>query len=427
MTVLCCSLRIMARLRIEPRLPEYRPGALPAELQLSSNCGLRTLEDGGGPWGEDDNVSLGIGGYNKGYSYGIPAELPPGGEEHVDYHVESAPARADAEDAEMADARRRFESHDSDESPHPYFETVILAARNQSRDELVPEHLSTLAEAAAEDWEDFASVVGADRLRVPPSAAVNDTFIHRTKIWLVKAQIEEDLKHALCTERGSPTPPAGPSYTGPHLHHGNQDAPGPSRCSEPISISSTGTKISGFTESSPTPAPRTRPAPGSALDLDTPPPGDGVGWSVMGGRCGRSFASIAAAASRPAPSSPAPPTLLPTAAAAASGFLMKPQLDSLTCEQVINAFNARFSPKLGLCVPKDRAVAVFLDRASRPAPASAPAPRPVTKTEFTLVYDTRAGDLSAPSGHRGDVASYVRAIQKHVKDAGTKQAELIGG
>jgi len=94
---------------------------------------------------------------------------------------------------------------------------------------------------------------------------------------------------------------------------------------------------------------------------------------------------------------------------------------------VINAFNARFTPKLGLRVPKDRAIAAFLDRASRPAPGPAPPPRPITKTEFTLVYDTCAGDLSTPSGRRGDATSYVCAIQKHVKDAGTKQAELIGG
>ena len=112
--------------------------------------------------------------------------------------------------------------------------------------------------------------------------------------------------------------------------------------------------------------------------------------------------------------------------AATHGFLTKPQLDSLTCEQVVNAYNARFSPKLGLHVPKDCAVAAFLDKASRPAPSPAPAPRPINKTEFTLIYDTHAGDLSAPSGRHGDAASYVRAIQKHVKDAGTKQAELIG-
>jgi len=387
---------------------------------------LRTLEDGGGTWGDDNNVSLGIGGYDKGYGYDIPSELPPGGEEHVDYHVESAPSRAATEDAEMADARRRFESHDGNEDPHPYFEMVILAARNQSCNEIDPAHLSTLADVASEDWDDFTSVVGADRLRVPPSAAINDTFVHRTKIWLVKAQIEDDLKRALCAERGSPAPPAGPSYTGPHLRPVDPSVSAPARLSEPISISSAGTKISGFTESSPTPAPRTRPVR-SALDLDTPPPGDGVGWSVMGGKQGRSFASIAAAAvARPA-APPALPTLPPSLSAATSGFLTKPQLDSLTCEQVINAFNARFSPKLSLRVPKDRAVAAFLDRASRPAPGPLLAPCPITKTEFTLVYDTRAGDLSAPSGRRGDAASYIRAIQKHVKDAGTKQAELIGG
>jgi len=68
-----------------------------------------------------------------------------------------------------------------------------------------------------------------------------------------------------------------------------------------------------------------------------------------------------------------------------------------------------------------------MDKASRPAPVPPPAPKPILKMEFTLVYDTYAGDLSAPSGRRGDAASYVHTIQKHVKDAGTKQAELISG
>ena len=44
-----------------------------------------------------------------------------------------------------------------------------------------------------------------------------------------------------------------------------------------------------------------------------------------------------------------------------------------------------------------------------------------------LVYDSRAGDLSGPSGRRGDAASYVQAIQQHIRTAGTKQAEVIGG
>ena len=390
---------------------------------------LRAVEEGTA-WDNDDNASLGLGGYDKGYDYDIPTELPPGGEERVDYHVASAPSRADMEDAEMADARRRFESHDGNEDPHPYFDMVILAARNQSRHEIDPAHLATLADVAAEDWDDFCSVTQADRLRIPPIPIVNDAFVARTRMWLVKAQLEDDLKRALRSDRGSPVSPGGPSFTGPNLQAARQPSQpqpdAPARLSEPVSVSSDNTKISGFTESSPTPTP-TQPRPvRSALDLDTPPPGDGVGWMVMGGKRGRSFASIAAASARPsAPSAPA--ALPPSATTAAHGFLTKPQLDSLTRVQVVHAYNARFSPKLSPRTPKERAVAAFLDKASRPAPSSTPAPRPITKTEFTLVYDTRAGDLSAPSGRRGDAASFVRAIQKHVKDAGTKQAELIGG
>lgn len=48
-----------------------------------------------------------------------------------------------------------------------------------------------------------------------------------------------------------------------------------------------------------------------------------------------------------------------------------------------------------------------------------PAPKPITKSEFTLVYDTCTGDLSAPSGRRRDAASFVRAVQEHVRRAGT--------
>ena len=344
----------------------------------------------------------------------------------MDYHVASTPSCANAEDAEMEDARRRFESHDDDEDPHPFFKTVIMTARNQAHHKMDPAQLATLAALAAEDWDDFCSKMHIDRLRIPPVPLVTDAFVTHTHINLVQAQMESDLSCHLCADCGSSVSPDGPSYMGPHLSTTHDDPvalPRPSHLSEPISISSDGSKISGFTETSP--APHTRPA-GPALDLDTPPPGDGVGWSVMGGKCVRSFASIAAA--RPAARPTAPPTLPPSAVQAAHGFLMKPQLDSLTRAQVVSAYNARFSPKLPACVSKDNAVVSFLEKASRPAASVAPlAPKPIMKTEFTLVYDSRAGDLSAPSGRRGDAASYVRAIQKYVKDAGTKQAELIGG
>ena len=32
------------------------------------------------------------------------------------------------------------------------------------------------------------------------------------------------------------------------------------------------------------------------------------------------------------------------------------------------------------------------------------------KSEFTLVYDTRTGNLSTPSGCHGDTASFVQAV-----------------
>jgi len=388
---------------------------------------LRAVEDTQN-WapGDDDGFPEGFDPATHGYDYGLPApRADAGGEEHVDYHVESAPSRAAAEDADMEDARRRFESHDDNEDSHPFFEMAIMTARNQARHEMDPAHLSTLAALAAEDWEDFCSKMHIDRLCVPPVPLVADAFVTRTRVNLVQAQMESDLSRNLRADRGSSVSPDGPSYTGPYLSTSRDDPvalPRPSRLSEPVSISSDGSKISGFTETSP--APHTRPA-GSALDLDTPPPGDGVGWSVMGGKRGRSFASIAAA--RPNARPAAPSTLPPSAAQAAHSFLTKPQLDSLSRAQVVSAYNARFTPKLPARVSKDNAVAAFLDKASRPAPAPAPSPKPISKTEYTLVYDTRAGDLSAPSGHRGDAASYVHAIQKHVKDAGTKQAELIGG
>ena len=377
------------------------------------------------PWGGDD-VSLGIGGYDKGYNYGIPTTMPSGGEEHVDYHVASAPSRAVAEDEELAAAQRQFRNHDDNEDPHLFFEETIMAARNQARSEIDPAQLATLASLAAKDWDDFCSRLFIDRLALPPPPFIREAYVTHTHVNLVKAQMEDDLARAI---RGDSAPLSGLSFTGPYLSTTRDNPlalPRPSRLSEPLSISSDGSKVSGFTESSPTPAvPISRPRQ-AALDLDTPPPpGDGAGWTVMGGKCGRSFASIAASASqKPTPSAvPLPPS----AVAAAHGFLTRPQLDSLTRAQVINAYNARFTPKLGPRVPKERTVIAFLNKASRPVPSPTPSPCPVTKTEFTLVYDTCAGDLSAPSGHRGDAASYVREIQKHVRAAGTKQAELIGG
>jgi len=141
---------------------------------------------------------------------------------------------------------------------------------------------------------------------------------------------------------------------------------------------------------------------------------------------GCSFAAIAVA--KPAgPIAGASPMLPPSATQAAHGFLTKLQLDSLTHAQVINVFNARFTPKLGLKVPKDNVVAAFLDKSSCLPPVAPTTPKLITKAEYTLVYDSWAGNLTAPSGQHSDAASYVHSIQAHVRNTGTRQAELIGG
>jgi len=311
------------------------------------------------------------------HGYDIPTHrAQAGGEEHVDdYHTVSAPSCANAKDAKMEDACKRFESHNDNEDPHLYFKVVVLNACNQPRNEFDPAHLAALADIVVADWDDFCSSMFLDCLQVPPIPVVGDAFITCMCMLLVKLQLEDDLRRALhVDDLGHPVSPTGPSFTGPFLTASKGDAgpdmttDPPTHLSKPISILSDRTKISRFTKSSPS---RTRPI-GSALDLDTPPPGDGPSWKLMGGKHGQSFASIAA--SHPnAPATPA--TLPPSAAAAAHSFLTKPQLDSLTQEQVIGAYNARFTLKLGLRVPKECAVTAFLDKASHPTPTPPPCPQ----------------------------------------------------
>jgi len=99
----------------------------------------------------------------------------------------------------------------------------------------------------------------------------------------------------------------------------------------------------------------------------------------------------------------------------------------MTKAQVINAFNARFTPKLGIRQhSKEGAIAAYLDKASRPTPATStpPALKPTTKPEFALVYDTCTGDLSAPSGRRRTCQDIER---KRWSDGDTPSGDCRGG
>ena len=299
---------------------------------------------------------------------------------------------------------------------HPYFEGLTRQAYGipPTQIDLEDRH-ATFNRDLVDLWDEFcdrANLRGDDRL-VPPLPAHHNVFID-----LVNNRVQQD--RAIATLRESTTPSLAPGPVSVLRAPSHMRA-----TSDPISISSDGSKASNFTTTLVAPAPR---HVSGVLDLDTPPPGDGHGWTVAGSKKGRSFTQIAASASRrPAPTTTAT-VLPPSTAQAAHGFLTKPQLDSLTKDQVIAAFNAHFTPRLNSRrVSKDQAVATFLNHASRPAPSAPPPPRPMHKTEFTLVYDSRAGDLSGPSGRQGDAASYVRSIQHHIQAAGTKQAKVIGG
>ena len=297
---------------------------------------------------------------------------------------------------------------DNREEPHVWFEYLTREAFKIPHTVVsLDGYHVTFTRQLVDLWEQFCDDANLSDCLVPPLDEHWDIFVT-----IVNNQVRRD--RAIAALRGEV-----PRFSPPiDLAHRRAQ-------SDPISISSDSSKISGFTETSV--APPMRHITG-VLDLDTPPPGDGHGWTVAGGKKGRSFAQIAASsARRPTPTTAAAP-LAPTVAQAAHGFLTKLQLNSLTKDQVIAAYNARFMPRLNSCrTSKDQAVVAFLEHASRPALSAPPPPRPVHKTEFTLVFDTRAGDLAGPSGHRGDAASYVRSIQQHVRNAGTKQAEVIGG
>jgi len=129
------------------------------------------------------------------HSYDIPTvKAYTRGEERVDdYHTVSTSSHADTKDAEMEDAHKCFESHNSNKDPHLFFKVVVLNARNQLHYKFNPAHLATLADMVTADWDDFCSSMFLDCLRVPPIPVIGKAFITRTHMLLVKLQLEDDL------------------------------------------------------------------------------------------------------------------------------------------------------------------------------------------------------------------------------------------
>jgi len=214
---------------------------------------LRTVEETQN-WSPDDEMPED---YDpKTHGYAIPTVKPElGDEEHVDYHVVSALSQAADKDAEMEEARAAYAEQDQDD--HPYFETVILRAHSETRNQMDPDKLKALTSGAAEAWEDFCFRLSIPRLVLPPSAIADEAFIKSTCIYLAQAQLKDKFTRAARAAHGS-TISTAPGYTGPNLPSSLH--PTRTCASEPISISldattASGSKISGFTESSPpTPA-----------------------------------------------------------------------------------------------------------------------------------------------------------------------------
>ena len=163
-------------------------------------------------------------------------------------------------------------------------------------------------------------------------------------------------------------------------------------------------------------------------DKNTPPPTASAPWTVVGGKNGRSYAGIAAKSTPPCPT---PPPQTPSLRQAQGGTITLEQLQAMTKNQVINAFNLRFTPHIATHHhSKKGVIAAYMDRASRPVTeAKSPTPpKPIQKTEYTLIRDPCAGSIAGLSGRCSDAADLVRTIQRHIAQSGAPSpAQVIGG
>jgi len=144
-------------------------------------------------------------------------------EEHVDYHVASALSWAEEEDTEMDDA------HDKWNVIHPYFESIVLRAREDCHADYDEGQLAGLASDVYNNWSDFCLRSHIPSTDVPPPAIVNETFLKLVQIHLSQAQIINDFNHQAWAARGSTvsTAPDVTWFTGVPCHGGALASPSP--------------------------------------------------------------------------------------------------------------------------------------------------------------------------------------------------------
>ena len=262
--------------------------------------------------------------------------------------------------------------------PHPYFYHLCTMEKGlRSGDSLSPEQETEVA-ILQDLWYKFCEASFSPHTGLPPLSHLDKPFweywnqLHAAQAITAKVAAKNLIHGA--GKYPDPTPPPPAAWGAPHI------ASLGDIIDDPIVISS--------------------------ADNVTPPPSQSP-WTVVGGKAGRSYAKVTA---KPT-TKPLPPT--PSLCQAQSSSITLEQLQVMTKMQVVNAFNLRFTPRITAGRhSKDGVIAAYLDQASRPVTATSPtpSPKPIRKTEYTLIRDPRVASVAGLSGCHGDTADLVRTI-----------------
>ena len=162
--------------------------------------------------------------------------------------------------------------------------------------------------------------------------------------------------------------------------------------------------------------------PAGPAPVAPPPPPSTAPWSVMGkGNKPRSFAAAAA------PRRSAPVVLSPIQAVLRPGDLSLTQMQNLSRDQLMTAYESRFrvrvtsrtASKLSLQMAYKRGLETEAALSAAPSKPSKPAnqrpkPRPVNTTEFTVTCDPSTVAIRGP---QGDASAIICSLQTSIRQA----------
>jgi len=245
-------------------------------------------------------------------------------------------------------------------------------------------------------------------------------------------QPERPIPHPLCPDPSLPTtsirlfPPRAPSL--PPI--ATLNPPSASHCA-PVSDHARGRARPSVAHENAAPA--TNVAPTTTIPSAPPP---NAPWNVMGKGGGkpRSFAAAAA------PRRTSPAVISPIQTAPRPGDLTHSQLQQMSRDQLLRAYETRFRltvtsrnvSKLALqqaykrALESEAAISTAPVKPAKPA-TQRPRARPISTTEFTI---TRDPSTRAIHGPQGDPAAIVRSLQTSIRQAfpgGPPPFTLLGG